>query len=506
MLYTSVSIACIAWAASVTWRKNPKLSFLRLNLNHFGSLFRGLRQEAAPLTLIPVLFAIFFSVMMVCGCVIAPPFQTPDEYAHFMRNVQISEGHIVGSKGGKASGGKLPASVVQVTSLFGYLPGDSTRKANLAEIERFDTITWVGPPVFADFRNTVLYGPILYLPAATAIWVTRHLNWTVLQSYYMGRFANALVFMILGILALAIARRGRVLICFILSLPMSAALAMSVSQDAQMIALGAVLAAILTNHRQSDPWSWLEWGLVGLGFGVLGMAKAPYVALSAIPCLLAGRREFVPSLICPLVALILTFAWLKIGVAPTRVHFAGDAGVVEATQALFIAHHPIEFVGIVIHSISSFWTIYTEQFTGALGWLQILLPQNYYDFTRKSLEWLILGGIVLRIVGEVFKGNYWFVVRALLIIALMLLSVFGIFLSLYIIWTVVAAPLVNGIQGRYFLPMTFFLAVLMPNLRDIDLPIVRTVIGRSSALLCAGWMGWAGFVFFQAILVHYWFP
>ena len=41
-----------------------------------------------------------------------------------------------------------------------------------------------------------------------------------------------------------------------------------------------------------------------------------------------------------------------------------------------------------------------------------------------------------------------------------------VFFSLYVIWTKVGAPVIDGVQGRYFLPLVAFLALLFPQVRQ----------------------------------------
>lgn len=480
------------------------MSFRRVYLKQAALSLRSLRETCCAFGRIPVIFAIFFSAMIVCGSVMAPPFQTPDEYAHFLRNVQISEGHITGQKNGAESGGYILDSANKLTALFTDMIFRTSRKATIPEIQSYNAIGWGSPKVFASFPNTVLYGPVLYLPSSITIFITRHLVLPVLQSYYIARFVNALAYLLLSIVALSIARRGRVFLCIILSLPMAVSLANSVSQDGPLIAVSAVLAAILTNHREETPWSWLQWAAMGVGFGLLGMAKLPYVALSGMACLLAVRREILPSLACPIVAVILTFAWMKFGIAPVRVHLSPHPGVSETGQSLFVTHHPMEFLRIVMFTISEQWNMMTEQFMGILGWLNVELPQYFYSIGRVALALILALGFAFRALAEVYRKNLLFFLRAFLLLLLMAAVILAIYLSLYLIWSVVGAPIVDGIQGRYFLPMILFLAVLLPDFRDTDLPPLKAVIKTSSAVLCTGWLGLSTFIFFQAILMRFW--
>jgi uncharacterized membrane protein len=462
------------------------------------------QQRAVNFISIPLIFFIFFLVALSCGCLITPPFQTPDEPAHFRRVVQISEGHLVGERSGGIGGGKIFQSAEKLTKLFEDLKFNPLRKASISKIESFNAIGWGSPKVDAYFANTVTYGPMFYLPSAISMFLTRHLAWSVLQSYYMGRVVNAILFLSLGTAALAIAQRGKMLAVFLLSLPMAASLAVSLSQESLLIATSAVLAALLTRHKASSPWSWFEWGIMGVGFSFLAMAKPPYLALSAIACCIGSRREFLPSLACPAVAAAITLAWLKFGVAPVLANFAPYAGVSEAAQISFVTSHPAEFLLTVIHTLTSQWKGVTYTFIGVLGWLDAALPQYYYNLAKPIIDYAIIAGIMIGFLIEFVFKRPMSVFRFSAVLFLLLLSILGIYFSLYVIWTPVAAPIVNGIQGRYFLPLAFFLMILMPDMRPFDGLPTRIAIHQLSLLICVVWLGLSGFVFAQTLILRFW--
>jgi uncharacterized membrane protein len=475
-----------------------------LSLRQFFQSSMVKQQRAVDFLSIPLIFFIFFLVTLSCGCLITPPFQTPDEPAHFLRIVQISEGHLVGQRSGGASGGPLLQSAVKLAKLPQNLAFNALQKASVPKIESFNAIGWGSPKVDAYFPNTVTYGPMFYLPSAISMFLTRHLAWSVLQSYYVARVLNAILFLFLGTATLAIAQRGKLLAVFLLSLPMTAALAGSLSQESLLIATSAILAALLTRHKASSPWSWFEWGMMGVGFSCLAMAKPPYLALSAIACCMGGRREFLPSLACPAVATAITVAWLKFGVAPVMVNFAPDPGVSGAAQISFVLSHPAEFLATVIHTLTLQWKVIAYTFIGVLGWLTALLPQYYYNLAKPIVDYAIAIGMMIGLLIEFVLKRPMSVFRFSGVLFLSLLSVLGIFFSLYVIWTPVAAPIVNGIQGRYFLPVAFFLMILMPDMRPFSGLPMRIAIHPLSLLMCVVWLSLSGFVFAQTLILRFW--
>src|SRR5271170_2816128 len=55
-------------------------------------------------------FAWFFGALFAF---LTPPFQVPDEYHHFYRSYQVSEGHLTETRLGDQGGGYLPKSLIE---------------------------------------------------------------------------------------------------------------------------------------------------------------------------------------------------------------------------------------------------------------------------------------------------------------------------------------------------------------------------------------------------------
>ena len=74
----------------------------------------------------------------------------------------------------------------------------------------------------------------------------------------------------------------------------------------------------------------------------------------------------------------------------------------------------------------------------------------------------------------------------------------GIYLSQYLTWSRVGAELVDGPQGRYFLPLLPVLALALPGLGD--LPRLRAALTALPVAACV-----AGAAILPSILVRFYY-
>ncbi|BBC81624.1 DUF2142 domain-containing protein [Acetobacter orientalis] len=97
------------------------------------------------------------------------------------------------------------------------------------------------------------------------------------------------------------------------------------------------------------------------------------------------------------------------------------------------------------------------------------------------------------------------------LIILILSTIFGIFTSLYLTWTPVGRPVIEGVQGRYFLPVVMLVALapsLIKNTQDTQklLPTKIYEIQKKAAvnLSVIIFMLFCYFTLYLYLLNRYW--
>lgn len=479
------------------------------------NMYRAGREQAAKILLAlgllvtfrispAVVFFVFSMMMTVAGTFVTPPFQVPDEPAHFLRAIQVAQGGLRGTLENGQSGGRVPASVLPVLHIFDDLPFHAERKAAPDRIDRISAVGWSETRTLTAFPNTVTYGPAGYLPQAAAILTGRLLHLSVIHTFYLARLVNGAAFAVLGSLAIALCRRGKTLLLLLLALPMTGFLAASLSQDGLLIALSAVLAALLTRHMPATCWTWKHWTLLGIGFGVASMAKPPGLALSVAAVLVAGRRDWRQALLCPVIATGLTFAWLKGGVAPVKIQFLTEKGVSDSGQMHWLFTHPAQVPGLIRHTVSAFRDGFQSQFIGVFGWLDTALPAWFYLRETRILKWVFLLSFLAPFTWQGGRAFAEGALRRAGIFLLTALSCAGIFISLYVIWTPVGAPLIDGIQGRYFLPSACFLVLLFPARREKAAGQGSVIVSNAIVYAVSVWLLITLVVYSHTLTTRFW--
>jgi uncharacterized membrane protein len=138
------------------------------------------------------------------------------------------------------------------------------------------------------------------------------------------------------------------------------------------------------------------------------------------------------------------------------VNFGTVVGADPSRQMVFILSHPLAALSVLYHSISQQYRGLLGEFIGKLGWLDTVLPIWYY----KVAACMLLVAALASMCGP--KGWKIGGLGYALIILGLAISVFGIFMIEYMSWTAPAAPLIQGVQGRYFLTIALTAAALLP--------------------------------------------
>jgi uncharacterized membrane protein len=398
---------------------------------------------------LPALYLLYAIPAVIYLAVVMPPFQVTDERAHFERADQIAHGTLVSAR----YGGTIDEGAARLGALYQPMWFHPEVKQTLAFARQAAAVRWSGQVTKTNFQNTAQYGPFLYAPQALGILIARAADLTVAQSLIVTRWLNGLTCCALAALALALCRRGRALMFATLLLPMTLSQFGSASQDALMIAL-SLLAIAVTSRVVDDrrPATTAEFAFVACVVVATTMARPTQIALILLLGLLVGRgdRAGRAKALITAAALVLIGAWLYVlrgllpPVPPTWSY---------ATQFDHLIADPLRLPTVLVQSFvkDGYWLLTT--LLGRLGWLDTVLPDWYY-LTAAAV-------LVVALLAPGNRGFRWFgaLVAALAFAGM----VAAIAFTLYLSWNPVDYETINGLQGRYILPILPLLAWLVPG-------------------------------------------
>lgn len=433
--------------------------------------------------LLPWLFVVLALPIATALALITPPFQNPDEGGHFLRAAQIAGGELVGRRlSATSSGGRVDPAAFEAASLFMPLAGHPERRVDPAATDAAAQLRWGQPPRDIGFPNTVLWSPVLYFPAAAAARLGQAIDLPVVATLRLTRLVNLALAVALAATALALWPAGRALLFAGLTMPMALALFGSASHDGLMIA-GAALALALIRRPSASA---LLGGALILGLVAAGRpAYAPLVLLPLLGQAGVGARLAGVALGVACVA-----AWAPFAAA-VRVEFPHDGIAVDsAAQLAGLLADPLRIPRIALDTLRARTIEYGVMVIGALGSLDVLLPKPYYA----AATLIFLAALIADLTGPAAARAG---ARLLLLVALLAATAL-IFVSQYLIWTAVGATVIEGVQGRYFLPLLPAAALMVAGLAS---PAPR--LRRAALIAVAGFPLVTAIVTPLALLARY---
>ena len=215
---------------------------------------------------------------------LTPPFEVHDEFQHFFRTYQLSEGTLWGVVQAGRVGGVLPTSLAELVlrtwGTLGIWTVPPTHVHPLGQTwSEFSLPLQPSLRAFADFSGAASYSPLPYAPQATAIALGRWLECPPLALLYAGRVANAAASISLVAWAIRILPSGRDVALVIALLPMAQYEYSSVAPDGLIIATAFLFTALSLEAAQCGRWVAWKAIVAAIAAAVFCSIKPPYAPL-----------------------------------------------------------------------------------------------------------------------------------------------------------------------------------------------------------------------------------
>jgi len=395
---------------------------------------------------------------------ITPPFQAPDEQVHFYRAYQVSDGGLIAEKRGGKSGGWLPESLPAIIGPYMRLRHHPRRKTTVDVIlATFAIPLDRSSRRFVSFETSAVYTPIPYLPQSLGISLGKALDLGPLTLLYLGRGANLIVSLLLLLLAVRVAPAFKWVFVLLAVMPMAAFQMASVSADAFTNAIALLFTAMILRLAltESNVDARALAALLAASL-LLSLSKHAYSALLllflAIPVSRLGSPRRYLAVFASLVALnaaaLAGWAFVMEGVyAPP----AWLNHVDPAAQLRWIAANPIQFSGILLERYSVPGArVYLDLMVGrVLGWMDAPIPYAVI----KSYQFVLIAAALFDSRTEIRMGARIKIVA--LAVVLVGLAVIGT--MAYVGGSAVGANRIRSLQGRYFIPLSPLLLLMLYN-------------------------------------------
>lgn len=430
-----------------------------------------------------------FIIIMLAGLlyiISTPLLWGLDEVAHFNRALEVSRGQVIPQQNSKGEvGNNVPSSLSEIEYLvYNDLLDDSDSSTTSRKDVSSASVYWrLGSRELSTqeepTRITASYSPVAYVGPSIGIFIGEHLDLSITKIVFLGRFVGLLTYAMLVAASIYILRRQRtkwVLIAISL-FPVAVFQASTVSADTLSNGVAFLIFAIvyrflvdkdvIKNNKTKK-----QLVIVACVLAIIvPLIKSNNIFISAlvllIPNLAISQRKWLPVFVKTTVmvcASIAAVVWTKLSTAldtPASSMRADGVAVDPAGQVGFVITHPLGLVTAFFRSLIDYGNSYIDSTIGLIGWNLSPLPVVF--------EILAISGVAVALI---YAKNEILAIKTkkiLFFAGVAALGVLSSFFVMYLAFTPVGYPTIDGVNGRYFIPylapLLIAASVLLPSLR-----------------------------------------
>lgn len=373
-----------------------------------------------------------------------------DEHAHFWRAYEISKGNLI-----SRTTNTLPNSII---GLFEREDGSYPNK----EINYNTIKEKIGEALNSEDERAFPVGatgsltPISYIPQVIGVTIGRILQLSPIIILWLGRLTNLFAYIALVFVAIKImpSEKWKSIIMIIALFPMSMNLAATISPDTVII--GFSLLAVSYGMYLKFEANKIELKQISI-FGILCMipavCKIVYFPLGLLVLLLPkekfeNKTKRVLSYV--LTGLIIFVPYIILN----KIVGLGDYAIAIRTnmmeQCLFTVSDIVRDFGIAINTMYSEFSLYLFEMIG--GW-------NTIELISITILVILLFEMFLK---SEESEKYKFNKKDNIVFAIIcLIEILGVVAAMYLGWTQAKQTVVEGVQGRYFLPVIPLICIIL---------------------------------------------
>lgn len=404
---------------------------------------------------------VYLPIAIVLGLIylFAFPFsQLPDEKSDYLRSLEVANFHATSVQKYKTVGREFSTNIDKVYSSKSY--NDMKKSSGLKLNDETK---------FYAFSNKSLYAFVCYIPQALGIGISSFLGFSIVLQGLIGKIFNYTFFVILMYLSIKYIPFKKMLVFFIALLPMTLQEAVSLSPDAMTISVSIALISFILYFRNgtTQKLKLKHFIILSLLAIILSLCKIVYLPLCFLIFLIpkerfkSNKQKYLFCSILSLIVIIVNLAWLNVssqylGAFESRSN-AGD-------QLKYILSNPIYYIGIIFNTIDAYAITYLGEMVGkTLG---------NFNVETSSIMTIVSLGVLFYLISKTKGKKNWkdfiFSLKEKIFIILVILgTILLMFTSLYIQWTAVYSNIIDGIQGRYFIPILLIISMLWMHKNEV---------------------------------------
>jgi uncharacterized membrane protein len=398
----------------------------------------------------------FFLIALVFGllmCFLNPPFLVPDEYAHFDRAFSLSRGIFQSSQYETLKTFDYSYTTHWFPLTNGYITEDPNYiLSKFSEVLDVNSISTHKSPAGVNIF-------FVYLPSAVGIWISIIFNLSPIALFFVGRVSALLFWIFLITISIKLIPFMKWPLAILALSPMCVQQAASYSPDSVINGLSFIFLSyvMFLSFSYINCYSSKSLALLSSLALLVVLSKNTNIVLILSIMLLSAdgfastnkRNIYIYTLLS---FCMLFWAIYLLYFSSGNIIITPNINISIKRQLLYILINPIDYIQIFIHTMSTYFVFYFESWVGIMAYLNIYLPESLYLVYAILLLYSIYNEPkhIFTISNEKWIGA----------IVISLLYFIILFTTLYIIYNPVGNSIIEGVQGRYFIPITPLLLIV----------------------------------------------
>lgn len=410
-----------------------------------------------------IVISIAFALLVLSYAAVTGPFRGADEFNHFFRAYQVSQGRLFARHAENGIvGDYLPASLTDLaiaTADFPALPRVTTTREQL----RRASVIPLEPQrlTLTNFPNTALFSPLNYAPAALGIIVGRIVSAPPLVLFYLARLFSACCVILCFAFAIQKLPAPACPLAVFALIPMVLFQSAMITADMMTFALAFICTSeVLAARYSRDPLQQAtRLRLLVLAL-LISQLRPPYplvgLAVFAIPVDRFGSvrdaRKFFATF---LLLLVLPFLLWNSVVPALFSQMRADATTNPQQQLAIIVTAPRHFLTALGTEIGHKGVAHIQEMIGFFCWRNFPLPWPLIVIVIAAIVLCVCSCDTAALKVTAASRIYFSVLAALGSIAAALM--------IYLMWNAPGREEVEGFHGRYLLPFLPLLFIALAN-------------------------------------------
>ena len=407
-------------------------------------------------------FVIFGSILGIMFMLILPTGTVPDEVYHAKATYTVSN-MLMGIHSNEES----EILVRENDAIF--FNNDADRKAYLTSAGKTNLVG-------IRFYGKNVYSPAYFIPAI-GLTFGRIIGLNTAFTFLLARLFNLLFYIGMGYFAIKLLPFGKKAVVGLFLMPMAIHQAMSLSYDVfvNITALFIIAATLHLAFQEEERKRFIVLGIFITIFALIlfNIKSHAYFLVSFFPLLVLALTKISLSVqqmsilkkivfvgivvfIVGFFALYVTHFFQNLPYNPTYITLSGSIPKTESYSVSYFITHPTSLFRLFLSTFRVMWKWYIVSFIGGyLGWLDFMVP----SWTTSIYLFLLIVLSLKRIEEEkILQRKY-----KISFMGISILTVLFIIFGMAISWTVLTSPIVEGVQGRYFIPIAPLVLICIPS-------------------------------------------